>query len=51
VFDRQTATVRCCGLEMNVKKKKTENLEKSIPSRDYDRSKTVGEFGMFQLFG
>jgi len=31
--------------------KKKNNLEKTIHSSDYDRSKTVGECGMFHLFG
>jgi hypothetical protein len=28
-----------------------ENLRAAIPSVDYDRSKTAGECGIFQLFG
>jgi hypothetical protein len=27
------------------------NLQAIIPTTDYDRSKTMGEFGIFQLFG
>jgi hypothetical protein len=28
-----------------------ENLEATIPNIDYDRTKTAGECGIFQLFG
>jgi hypothetical protein len=49
MFDGLTETGICYGLEMNVKK--TEDLEKTIPSTRYDRPKTAGECGMFQLFG
>jgi hypothetical protein len=28
-----------------------ENLKATIPNTDYDRSKTAGECGIFQIFG
>jgi len=28
-----------------------ENLKENIPNTDFDRSKTTGECGIFQLFG
>jgi hypothetical protein len=28
-----------------------ENLKATIPNENYDRSKTIGECGIFQLFG
>jgi len=42
----------CCGMEMNVKKKKSQTKISNEPplGTDYDRSKT-GVCGIFQLFG
>jgi hypothetical protein len=39
-------------MEMNVEKTKVMRLGKAtIPNKNYDRSKTIGECGIFQLFG
>jgi len=38
-------------MEMNVGKTSDENFRPAIPNIDYDRSKTAGECGIFQLFG
>ena len=37
----------CCGTEMNVEKNKTNENFKTIPSRNYDRTKTTRECGIF----
>jgi hypothetical protein len=40
------------GMERNVEKNEgNENLKATIPQKSYDRSKTIGECGIFQLFG
>jgi hypothetical protein len=48
----QFETGRYYGIEMNVEKNLgTEDLKATAPSKEYDRSKTSGECGIFQLFG
>jgi hypothetical protein len=43
MIDKLIEVGRCYGMEMNVgKTKKT-----TIPSNNYDRTKTTGEYGMF----
>ena len=39
------------GMEMNVEKNESrKNLKATIPSKDYDRSETTEECGIFQIF-
>jgi hypothetical protein len=39
-------------MEMNWKKKLgNKNLKATSPNKNYDRSKAIGECGIFQLFG
>ena len=39
---------RCYGMEMNVEKNKSnENFQTTIASKNYDRTKTTGECGIF----
>jgi cobyric acid synthase len=64
VIDRLVQTEKCYRMEMNVggekkkEKKKTHTHTKVMrisrqtsPVQDYDRSKTIGKCGIFQLFG
>jgi hypothetical protein len=52
MIDKLIKIVSCSGMEMNVEKNKgNENLKAATPSTDYDRSETIGECGIFQLFG
>jgi hypothetical protein len=48
MIDRLTEIGRYYGMEGI---KGNENLKATIPSRDYDRSKAIGECGTFQIFG
>jgi hypothetical protein len=42
----------CCGMEMNAKKSQVMKISNQPPlGTDYDRSKTAGVCGIFQLFG
>jgi len=50
MIDKLTGTRQCYGLEMNVQKTEDNNLKATNPSTDYDRSKTTGECGIFQIF-
>jgi hypothetical protein len=51
MIDRLIKIARRYGMEMNVEQKYgNENLKATIPNTDYDRSKTTGECGIFQLF-
>jgi hypothetical protein len=51
MVDRLIEIGRCYGMDMNVEKNKgNENLKATIPNENYDRSKTIGECGIFQLF-
>ena len=46
--DKLTEIGRCYGMEMNVvKNKSNENFKTTIPSNNYDRTKTTGEYGIF----
>ena len=48
MIDKLTEIGRCYGMEMNVEKTKSnENFKTTIPSNNYDRTKTTGECGMF----
>jgi hypothetical protein len=51
MIDRLIENGRSCGMEMKVKKKGKDYLKTTIPSTSYDRLKTTGECGIFQLFG
>jgi hypothetical protein len=52
IIDRLIEFGRRYGMEMNVEKSKVmRNLKATIPNTNYDTSKTVGECGIFQLFG
>ena len=52
MIDKLIKIVTCCGMEINVEKNKgNENLKATSPSTDYDRSETIGECGIFHLFG
>jgi hypothetical protein len=52
MIDRLTETGRCYGMEISVGKTKVMSISKAtIPNIHYDRSKTMGEHGIFQLFG
>jgi hypothetical protein len=52
MIDRLTETGRCYGMEINVDKTRVMRISKAtIPNIHYDRSKTMGECGIFQLFG
>jgi len=52
MIDRLTETGRCYGMEISVDKTKVMSISKAtIPNIHYDRSKTMGERGIFQLFG
>jgi len=51
VVDRLVEIGRCYRMEMNVEKTKVMRiLRQTSPLQDYDRSKTTGKCGMFQLF-
>ena len=48
MIDKLTEIGRCCGMEMNVEKNKSnENFKTTIPRNNYDRPKTTCECGMF----
>jgi hypothetical protein len=50
--DRPTEIERCYGMEMNVEKTKVMRISRQpSPNTDYDRSKTIGECEILQLFG
>jgi hypothetical protein len=52
MIERLTETGRCYGMEINVDKTKVMSIKKAtITNTHYDRSKTVGECGIFQLYG
>jgi hypothetical protein len=52
VIDRLIEIGRRYGMEMNVGKNEgNENLKTTIPYENYDGSKAIGEYGIFQLFG
>jgi len=51
MIDRLTETGRCYGMEINVDKTRVMRISKAtISNIHYDRSKTMGECGIFQLF-
>ena len=51
MIDRLTETGRCYGMEINMDKTKVMSMSKATnPNIHYDRSKTMGECGIFQLF-
>jgi hypothetical protein len=50
-LDKLIESGRRCGKEMNVEKYGNEDLRATITTTDYDRLKTTGECGIFQLFG
>jgi len=48
MIDKLIEIGRCYGMEMNVKKNKSnENFKTTIPSKNYDRPKTTRECGIF----
>ena len=48
MIDKLNEIGRCCGMEMNVEKNKSnENFKTTICSNNYDTSKTSGECGIF----
>jgi hypothetical protein len=48
MIDKLIENGRCYGMEMNVKKDKSnENFKIAIPSINYDRRKTTRECGIF----
>jgi hypothetical protein len=50
MIDRLIKTGRCYGMEMNVEKTKVMRISRQpSPNTNYDRSKTTGECGIFQL--
>jgi hypothetical protein len=50
--DRLMESGRFYGIEINVRKNYGyKNLKATVPSKEYDRSKTAGECVIFQLFG
>ena len=52
MIDRLNETGRCYRMEINMDKTKVMSIPKAtIPNIHYDRSKTMGECGIFQLFG
>jgi hypothetical protein len=52
MIERLTEIRLCYGMEMTAKKNKSnKNIMANISNTDYDRSKTTGEYGIFQLFG
>ena len=53
VIDRLTEMGKCYGIDMNVEERKVANgnLKATISATEYDRSKTTGECGIFQLLG
>ena len=52
MMDKLIEIGRCYGMEINVEKNKTiENFKTTIASRNYHRTKTTGECGIFQIFG
>ena len=51
ITDRTTEVGRCHGMEMNVDKSMTLRIPKQPFPVDYDRSKTTGQCGIFELYG
>jgi hypothetical protein len=52
MIDKLIESGRCYGIEMNVgKNKSNENSKTTIPSKNYDRPKTIRECGIFLTFG
>jgi hypothetical protein len=53
MVDRLIEIGRRYGMEMNVEKTKVMRISRqlTIPNENYDRSETIGECGIFQLFG
>jgi hypothetical protein len=48
MIDKLIEFERCCGVEKNVEKNKSnENFKTTISSKNYDRPKTIGECGIF----
>jgi hypothetical protein len=48
MIDKLIEIGRCYGMEMNVEENKiNENFKTTIPSKNYDRSKTTRECGIF----
>jgi hypothetical protein len=51
MVDRLVEIGRCYRMEMNVEKTKGMRISRQTsPVQDYDRSKTAGKCGIFQLF-
>jgi hypothetical protein len=47
MINKPIETGRCCGMEMNMEKNKSnENCQTTISSKIYDRPKTTGECGI-----
>jgi hypothetical protein len=52
MVDRLVEIGRCYRMEMNVEKTKVMRISRQTSAvQDYDRSKTTGKCGIFQLFG
>jgi hypothetical protein len=52
MIDRLIEIGRCFEMEINVETNEgNENLKATIPNKNYDGSTTIGECGIFQLFG
>jgi hypothetical protein len=53
MIDRPTEIGRCCGMDMNTEKTKVMRISRkaTISRPNYNRSKTTGECGIFQLAG
>ena len=47
MIDKLIEIGRCYGMEMNVEITNNENFKTTIPSNNYDRTKTTGECGIF----
>jgi hypothetical protein len=52
MVDRIIEIGRCYGMETNVEKTNVMKISRQLsPNKNYDRSKAIGECGIFQLFG
>ena len=51
VIDKLIEIGRCYGMEINVEKNKSnENFKTTVASKNYDRPKTTGEFGILNIW-
>jgi len=52
MIDKLIEIGRCNGMEINVEKTKVTRISRQqFPVKNYDRSKTSRECGIFELFG